>query len=86
MELDSLLLVYFLDCSIKVYTGLVSLVDDKIHVSLVGISQKELKGVYNEANLCVDALATIGRDQAQDLTLFSSPSYTIFCCINFGHK
>lgn len=35
MELDPLLVAYFLDYSIKIYTGLVSLVDDKIHAFFV---------------------------------------------------
>ena len=71
MELDSLLLVYFLNCSIKFYTRLVSLVDDKIQVSLVEDTLEGTQGCLQGGELVCRCLGN-NRERS------SSRSYFVF--------
>ena len=82
VELDVLLVVFYLVNLFKFHPYLMTLVDD-YRLMLHGIPNSHVSHIFREANKCVNSMASLGRTQSINFAIFSSPSKSVVGLIDF---
>ncbi len=85
IEIDALMVVFFLALSSIPHPSLRTLVDD-CRFLLQRIPHKELKHVFREANKCADRLAKLGGSQDDDFVVLNTPPTCICDVLSFDNS